>query len=87
MAIFYLFLDLDLLCFALLTVKYEHKIYLQISLIFPVHLCTFIFIKTGEGIETETDVLSPSRLLTISSNDILNWILPYLSVHFSNSLH
>jgi len=86
MAISYLFLDLDI-DFALVTVKYEYRSHLQMSLLFPVHLCSFIFVKIGEKIETETDVRASSRLLTISSNDFLNWILPYLSVHCPNSLH
>jgi hypothetical protein len=86
MAISYLFVDLDI-NIALLTVKYKYKSYLQMSVICPVLLRTFIFIKIGEEIKTETDVRASSRLLTISSNDFLNWILPYLSVNSPNSLH
>ena len=38
MAVYYVLLYLDLLCFALLTVKYVYKINLQMSLIY-VHSC------------------------------------------------
>jgi hypothetical protein len=86
MAISYFFLDLDI-NIVLLTVKYEYRSHLQMSLIFPVHLRTFIFIKIGGKTETETDVRVSSKLLTISSKDFLNWILPCLSVHSPNSLH
>jgi len=39
-----------------------------------------MFIKTGEGVETETYVLASPRLLTISSNDFMNGILPYFNI-------